>query len=332
VTVTIPKYPGYAVHARRGYAVDPPTPSPGRAPVDELDALAAAFDREERDFNNRLRGATDLARTIERLQDEPTRWPANPQRESAFVIELAHAALLSGRAVDREAGRQLLIRHHALVRHPLGPDAFERYWLWAAIAALQARHEPAAAQPLVDRALARFPDEPRFLLARAFLADQRRFRSSRTGPPPEEVLTLYDAAAAHPDAGAEAQLRKAWLLHRLGRDAEALELLDTADDSPEVTLRYLRQVCRGEVLGALERPAEAAAAFRAALALAPEAQSPKVELMTALLRQGDLAGAQRLAAEIETGRGDAVDPAWVYWLGDYRSFADIVRRLREQTR
>ena len=38
---------------------------------------------------------------------------------------------------------------------------------------LQALNRPTDGRPFVDRALARFPDEPRFVLARAILTDQR---------------------------------------------------------------------------------------------------------------------------------------------------------------
>jgi VWFA-related protein len=338
LTVTIPRYPGYTVHARRGYAIDPPPRAAARSsssdlPADGAAALIAAYDRPDGDaFAAGLRRVPDLARLIQRLRDGGTPWPANPRREAAFVIELAHAAVFSRRGADRLAGRQLLAAHEALVRPALGPDPFERYWRWAALAVLQGANAPDAAQPFVDRALARFPDEPRFVLARAFLADQRR----PLGPVPPahaaDVLTLYDAAIGLPEARAEALIRKAWLLHRIGRDAEALHLLDAARDAPDGTLRYLGQFHRAQVLEALARPDAAIDAYEAALAIAPDAQSPKVALMALRLKQGDRRGAAALAAAIETAPAGAWDPAWAYWLGDYRSYDEIVRRLREQTR
>ena len=336
LTVTIPAYPGYTVHARRGYAVDAPAPTASAgdrtASADTaIDALVTAYDRGDVDVAARLRGERDLASLIQRFQ-ERARWPANPRREAAFVIELAHAAMLSPRAADRAAGHRLLLRHRTLLRHPLGPDAFERYWLWAALSVLQGLHDPEAAGPFLDRAVARFPNEPRFVLTRAFLADQRRPRGDLPAAHAEDVLKLYDAALAFPDTRAEAQLRKAWVLHRLERHREALALLENTRDVPDASLRYLHHFHRGQMLDAMARPDEARDAYLAALALAPNAQSPKVALMAVLLKQGDRRGAETLAAEIETAPADAWDPAWTYWLGDYRSYDDIVRRLREQTR
>jgi hypothetical protein len=338
LTVTIPAYPGYTVNARRGYAVEAPPRPAGSAdradpPADDPDALIAAYDRPAPDaFAAGLRGVPDLSRLIQRVRESGPPWPANPRREAAFVIELAHAAVFSPRPVDRAAGRQLLAEHERLIRPAIAPDAFERYWRWGALAVLQGANAPDAAQPFVDRALARFPDEPRFVLARAFLADQRRPLGDVPARHAAEVLTLYDAAIAVPGAAAEARIRKAWLLHRLARHAEALDLLDAAGDVADGALMYLRHVRRGQVLGALARPEAAIDAYRAALAIAPEAQSPRVALMALLLKQGDRGGAEALAAAIEAAPASAWDPLWAYWLGDYRSYDEIVRRLREQTR
>jgi hypothetical protein len=85
---------------------------------------------------------------------------------------------------------------------------------------------------------------------------------------------------------------------------------------------------RGRVLASLDRVDDALAAFRAAQAIAP-AQSSRVGMMAMLLRQGDRTAAETQAARVETMPASAGDPWWGFWLGDYRRFPDIVRRLRE---
>jgi len=287
-------------------------------------------------------------------------WPDRPRREAAFVLELAHAALKSGQRGAVPAVQKLLDKHRLLVRDPLGPSAFERYWLWAAVAILQGVNEPAVNQEFVTAALARFPDEPRLLLAKAFLLDRRQpfasgeetrttmmapqmagntvipARLSVTAGLPErhvrEVLTAYDSVLTTDEVGAEARLRKSLLLYRAGQAREALELLDSSSVvSSDIALRYLRDLFRGRALTALGSLDEAAAAYQAALGHAPQAQSPQVALMAVALLRGDRERAAAIAEQIQNAAPGA-DPWWTYWEGDYRLVPGILTRLRTQTR
>src|SRR4029434_11272161 len=120
-------------------------------------------------------------------------------------------------------------------------------------------------RPFVDYALTRFPSEPRFVLARAFIADQRRPLSvlrprGTTTPLPtalkthaEEVTARYDAAMKFAETAAEARVRKAWFLHRMGQDEEALSILTApaATAPPDALIDYLRHLFRAQVLDAL---------------------------------------------------------------------------------
>ena len=89
----------------------------------------------------------------------------------------------------------------------------------------------------------------------------------------DEVLARYDAAIQLGETAAEARVRKAWFLHRLGSDNEALDLLETpaAAGSSDAFLDYLRQFFRGQVLESLGRRDDAVSTYRAALDLAPAA-------------------------------------------------------------
>ncbi len=118
----------------------------------------------------------------------------------------------------------MLTRFSRLVRHPLEPDAFERYWYFAALTMLEGAIRPSVTESIIERARARFPDEPRFLLSRAIAADQRGFsrqpavidaRGRLTPAHEETVRRYYEAAIALPGTAVEARIRLAGFLQRL---------------------------------------------------------------------------------------------------------------------
>jgi tetratricopeptide (TPR) repeat protein len=252
-----------------------------------------------------------------------------------FALELAEAGLVAHRDDARLAARDLLVAFAKLVRQPFTPDEFERNWLWAEIAMLEGVLQPAATEGVVANALKRFPEEPRFLLARAVAADQRASLTP-TSPtaraataPAIDVAEAYDAAIAHPATAAEARLRKAWYLHRLGQNTSALPLLDAGSGrSPDAGLRYLRELFRGHTLMSLGQSDTAIAAYRAARAIYPDAQSANVALMNALYTRGDRREAEALSETIQASTRDAADPWWSYWQGDYRFYPAAIGRLR----
>jgi tetratricopeptide (TPR) repeat protein len=333
-----------------------------------LTDMTTAYDQEDyAAVALAMRSSPDIATLIEQFQSGGNPWPDRPEREAAFVLELTRAGLLSRKREDREAIRRLLEWYQPLLRGPLGPDAFEKYWLWACVALLEGGDDLTLADTLVTNALRRFPDEPRLQLARAFLLDRRRpnaraaatrtfelapragisetpiareeTRTSvtrTTGLTAEhmrEVSEAYDKAMAHADTRAEARIRKAWLLHRADRHQEALALLDSPEtDSSDALLRYLRHMFQGRVYDALGLPEPAGDAYRAGQTLAPLAQSPKVALMAHALRRGDFITADRLATEVQSAPPQDWDPWWSYWQGDSRMFPAALSRLRGQTR
>lgn len=361
VQVTIPGHPSYEVQARRGYFVETPGRGGGAgpaalAPAETVPAektatsaarigiadLARSYGAGDFaafvDGLRRVQGAAELLREF-RATGNP--WPDHPNRESAFVIELADFALHSPRREDREEARKLLTTHRPLVRGPFGPEAYEKYWLWAAIIVLEGANQPDLTLQFVKDGLRLFPGEPRFVLAQAFAADQSRALEplARNGVLVAGLVShlkdagnAYDAAMAADETAAEARIRKAWLLHRAGRRQDALALLEQAGSPQERVLDYLRHLMRGRALDALDRTDEAAAAFRAALMLFPNAQSARVGLMTVLQRQGNGPAALELAELVQTTSPEAVDPWWQYWQGDYRLIATVITRLREQGR
>jgi predicted Zn-dependent protease len=151
--------------------------------------------------------------------------------------------------------------------------------------------------------------------------------------PVGDVLARYDAARRLPDVADEAAIREAWLLHRTGSDAEALMRLDAVSDQvADPTLRFLRQLFRGRVLMALNRPAEAATAYRAALVSVPGAPSALNGLATALTESGNQDEARALAQAPPTVSDPEADPWSMYEQGDYWRFPGALSRLRAAVR
>jgi tetratricopeptide (TPR) repeat protein len=278
---------------------------------------------------------SDESALIRRFREAGNPWPTAPRREATLALELAEAGLFARAPAARTDARALLDQFARLVRHPLEPDPFERLWHWTAIAIGLGTIRPDLAEPMVERAIARFPSEPRFVLARAVVLDQRLVQglTGDAAATLQAVLSGYEAASVFPETGDEARIRMAWTLHRAGRSADALARLDEVADgrSPDLGLRYLRQLFRGQALDALGRLDEARAAYETALALVPDTQSARVALMNAHLRRGDRRAAQALAESIQTAPASP-DPFASYWQADFRFYPALIARLRDMAR
>ncbi|MGE5836956.1 MAG: hypothetical protein ACM4AI_20955 [Acidobacteriota bacterium] len=345
IAVTVPRSRGYTVRARRGYGIEDSAPAPAPtvpAVPKTLADLTLAYEAGAfQSVATALRQIADPQRLMRDFEEEGNPWPAAPRREAGFAIELAEPGVFSPRTETRDQAFRQLNRFTRLIRQPLGPDVFERQWYYTVLTLLQGTINPPALEAFADRALARFPDEPRFLFARAIAADQRSTTagasraaargSSQTAL--ETVRRQYEALIGMPDVAAEARVRLAWLLHRMGRHDDALARLDEVDVEPlDGSLRYLRHLFSGHVMNALGRPDDATVAYRAARAIAPDAQSAQVALMNGLLARGDRAGAETVAEVIQRQRSTDFDPWWMYWQGQYRLYGQAMARIREMGR
>ncbi len=221
-----------------------------------------------------------------------------------------------------------------------GVTLFESEWLRAEIALLEGIVNPNRAERFIAAIRKRNPDEPRVVLALAIEDDQRTSPLNRAHTSPEDLTAaLHDYASADAFAGLmfpalrpEVRIRQGWLTHRMGKDQDALALLDAVDTKGlDGALAYYRSLFRGRVLESLHRPVDAEAAYRAALELMPSAQSPRIALTALLFRSPTRSDAEALAASIETS-GPGADPWWVYWQGDYRNFRSIIAQLHEDLR
>lgn len=350
INVTVPGRRALDVNARRGYGVDVeiPVPTPVPAPnarLRTLPELTAAFERGAlAQVQDSLRRHVAPLLVLKDFQEEGNPWPGSPRLEAAFALALAEPLVFSTRAADRTAAQAFLERYWSLVRHPLDPDDFEAEWMYAALTMLQGVIRPAAVEPLIERTMERFPHDPRFVLLRAINSEQRSLPGTRLtvyetpGAPRPEIAEVvrkqYLEAIAFPSIAGEARIRLSWMLYRTGNHEEALSQLMQAGGSPlpDTELRYLQQLFLGHVFGATGDPDRSIAAYRAAAAILPGAQSARVGLMNALLLRGERAEAEALAEFIQTTRDQSQDPWWSYWQGQYRMHPQALRRLIEMAK
>lgn len=350
IAVTVPAQRRAVVRARRGYGVDAPAPPHSHlwlAPdmSNDLRRLVTAYDAKQyAQFVSLLGEQRELSRLIDDFADAGNPWPAAPWREAVFALELAESVLFSPYAAARKSGFELLQSHTRLVRSPLEPDDFERYWHWAAVSLAEGTLRAVETRHLIDQALRRFPDEPRFVLARAISADQEwSFHDPRVpqrGAQPASfrgvIEPLYRQAMTFAETEAEARVRLAWGLHRQGAHTDALALLSGAQVTvQDQSVAYLRDLFTGHSLVSLQQYPEAIASFRLAVARLPGAHAARVALMNALMLSGvpaDRIEAEALAETIQTQRPSVADPWWVYWQGDYRLYPSLIQYLREQRR
>jgi VWFA-related protein len=315
----------------------PPAAAPAAAVVDthpvpaDVQALATAYDRDSpQAFAKALASTRALSNAIRgfRMSDSP--WPDDRKRTAVFALELGLAGLRSDNTTTREEGARLLAEYHARVREPNGADTFECAWFLTEASALEGLFMPEDALLFIPRAVQRCPSSPRLQLAYAFVSEQQWLRGGSTPQQEQAILEHYEAAMRFPETAAEARLRAGRFLYGLGQFDRALSVLDGSSapaTDPEVG--YMTDLVRGQVLRALQRPDEAAAAFRAALTVFPGAQSARVALMALLVGHGHRQEAGSLAEAVQTPSEDQYDPWWTYWLGDFRVHQAYLQKLRE---
>jgi tetratricopeptide (TPR) repeat protein len=194
----------------------------------------------------------------------------------------------------------------------------------------------------LSHAIARFPDEPRVLLATARLSfgrfegeptrnekvtsvDLKGFR--RTGR--LRALAYLDAIRAHPALELEAHMRAGHIHYAMGSYNTALRLERLAlAGSPDVRTAYLAHFTAARVLLALERPDEAARDFEAAIALQPRAQSAVLAL-TVLQSSSTTDTPSFAPLRRALDSHDPFDDPWrLFGYGDYARWPELRAALR----
>ena len=206
----------------------------------------------------------------------------------------------------------------------------------------------------VAYAAQRFPENPFFKLASVVAAEYstsparsgrspRRFGGDASDPARSptsneaQVLTgaasLAESLVGNSAFRAEAHLRLGYIQFRLGQNDAALRNFDAVvGDGTRSDLRYLAHLYSGLALARVNRTAEAAAAFRAALRVVPGAGSATTLLTHVLLTSGQIGEAEALAGQFLSAPVNKNDPWDKYFSGDFLQYGEILGRLRERLR
>lgn len=251
-----------------------------------------------------------------------------------------------------------------------GPaDAAEHAWYLAAAALaggvrdwryLQRPANPRAQPPipagLMDRALERFPDDPRLRLEQA-LAAAGRFAVTIDGdrdastlfpgvvvnvngmrggalaaPRPtarDQAVTMLAALIDDPVVGVEARVRLGYLHWTIRDDTSArAELTRAAADAKDADDRYLAEFLLGWMAMQAGDAAAAVPHLEAALAARPDSQSAAVALAALTLQQGDATGAYDIAQSSLDKRPTDVDPWRLILYAHHPHVSGLVAALR----
>ena len=221
---------------------------------------------------------------------------------------------------------------------------------------------PAVPPPLgyLAEARRRYPDDPHFKLAEAVGLEVAASPAPATplsrrspgpvafdriagemldeghAPPPaqaalvERAATAFEALAADPVVGAEALVRLGFCRLRLGqRDRAVQHFTDASRTASEPAVGYLARLFAGVAHARSGRVDEAVAAYRAALEILPHTRSASALLTSLLFMHHRLDEAEAVAGDFLSNSQADRDPWQTYLLGDYRSYSDLVIRLRE---
>lgn len=225
---------------------------------------------------------------------------------------------------------------HDIYPHP-SADEFVQRWYRAIAAFFEESYLLGNAKYHLTRALEELPHDPMILFyagamheayasarvqsiakTRPGLAAQLRF------PSPQEEWSLAEPLlreAVKAGAPAEARLRHARVLGRLGKHADGAAMLRLLE--PQLTdprLKYFAALFLGSEEGALGDVNHAREAFERAAVLCPTAQAPLVAMADLFRRSGHRTAALAVLGRIQglpSDPADRVDP----WVDYFRSFA-----------
>jgi tetratricopeptide (TPR) repeat protein len=193
-------------------------------------------------------------------------------------------------------------------------------------------------------AIARFPDEPRVLLATALVSRGLFYYESARNAKREtaasvaavqrtgwlRALAFLEGIRAHPSLALEAHMRAGYVHYAMGSYSTALNLERLAlAGSPDPRIAYLAHFVAGRALLAMKRPDEAAQEFERALAIQPRAQSAVLAL-TALQSSSAAMTPSFASLRRALDSHDVFDDPWrLFGYGDYARWPQLRTALRE---
>ena len=325
--------------------------------ADLLEAYAARrFDVVDATLS-RVDNVGSLARDLQKtaalwVRAEPSAERARRFAASAVAVELA------GRHLDARDTQRILIPWAAALLAKQVPDERERAWFLAANALIQRTYDPffwpRFGRGLKDswdfpgRAIARFPKEDRFHLARVIDLELASWRTVQIQQMQEQMKlpyidrtswreTLRELAGAfekllpRASIGADVHLRLGHTYLRLERFDEALPLLTRVEArTTDPFLIYLSRYLAGRARRATGDLPGAAGAFRSALDAVPHAQSAALALASLTLAGDDPADAYTLVHAAVARATNVNDPWRQYQEAEFRLWHSYVSALRQE--
>ena len=315
-----------------------------------LDAYANGDDQAAQTWIKGLK----FREPVSALPDVVAKRGAWSRSDAAFLLEAALAGNFDQRTVAvLTRGAAMVMKRPSPVGADSDEDRFEILWHQTAVAIAQASPWPFAMQDYLDAIVNRFePAEraggalaTRLPLARAISAGRlccfkrlpgealQVIPALSRGVTLDKAMALYETAAVVPALRREALIRGAKLLYDSARFADALAWLDRVSGEPDSGLEYVHRLTRGRVLDALNRPGDAAEAYRMALTIVPDGQLAAIGRAAALLRQGRGEQAEAVASAalaMPAGRRD-FDRLRAFNMADARfvpGWIAEIRRLR----
>ena len=175
----------------------------------------------------------------------------------------------------------------------------------------------------LDHVVARFPNEPRFMLAQGIARPQW----------PEDAFKAFTAVLGDEDVGGEAAMRAGALEMRLRQPDEALQYFERAEDlTRDPYVIYLARFFTGQIRERERQIDAATTAYRGAVAAWPHAQSATMALASLLFDAGRRVEAQTLAGAMLAAEPPVRDPWREFVHADNRFWPQLVGRLRAEIR
>jgi tetratricopeptide (TPR) repeat protein len=239
---------------------------------------------------------------------------------------------------------QLLEWGCGLMRSAPAPTPIEHTWQMAALAvASRAQdYEFLVGSPWAGRAnkrdeilhlehaIARFPKDPRILLAQGIAAEWRLYPNPRNAGL-SEARTIFDMLKEDAEVGAEANVRLGIVETRAGNPSAAAPYFAAAIQmSRDPFVTFLAHYFAGQALERLRHPGDAEASYRAALVAVPRAQSASFSLAALLAARGARAEAAGLVTDSISAAPRPVDPWRIYGDADDRFWPPLIATLREK--
>lgn len=216
-------------------------------------------------------------------------------------------------------------------------DPAVRLWYQAVATHLWSSRSLVEAEPHIKRGLARFPRDADLHFARGLMHESRGaphvqagVEAQLAGLPKSERLrferviqsanweqgqaksAFAKALALNPDH-LEARIRHGRSLILAGEyRAAAGELRASIEREPPSMLRYFAYLFLGRAYEELRRTDDAGAAYQAAAALFPAAQSPRLSLSQLALQAGEGDAARRVVSILSEPGAPESDPWWAY--------------------